>query len=128
MKAIWKGHIRFSLVTIPIRIYNAVDTAQSIKFNQLHKEDHGPIGYDKRCKKCNRIVANEDIVKGYQYEPEQYAIVEAEDFEKVKLKSTKVIDIEGFVDESEVSIARTRLPVKCPGSRLEAPQELRWEG
>lgn len=103
MKAIWKGHIRFSLVTIPIRIYNAVDTAQSIKFNQLHKDDHGPIGYDKKCKKCNKVVSNEDIVKGYQYEPDQYAIVEGEDFEKVKLKSTKVIDIEGFVDESEVS-------------------------
>ena len=48
MRAIWKGHIRFSLVTIPVRIYNAVDTDQKISFNQLHKEDHGPIGYDKR--------------------------------------------------------------------------------
>lgn len=102
MRAIWKGHIRFSLVTIPVRIYNAIDTAQTISFNQLHKECDGRIGYDKRCKKCDTVVKNEDIVKGYQYEPDQYVIVEPEDMEKLKLKSTRIIDIEGFVDASEV--------------------------
>jgi DNA end-binding protein Ku len=102
MRAIWKGHIRFSMVTIPVRIYNAVDTDQTIRFNQLHKDDHGPIGYDKRCKKCNKVVTNEDIVKGYPYEPDRYVIVEKEDIEKVKLKSTKVIEIEGFIDAKEV--------------------------
>jgi DNA end-binding protein Ku len=102
MRSIWKGHIRFSLVTIPVRIYNAIDTQQTIRFNQLHKECNGPIGYDKRCKKCETVVKNEEIVKGYLYEPEQYVIVEQEDFEKLRLKSTKVIEIEGFVDASEV--------------------------
>lgn len=102
MRAIWKGHIRFSLVTIPIRIYNAIETSHSISFNQLHKEDHGPIGYDKRCKKCNKGVKSEEIVKGYKYEPDQYVIIEEEDFQKVKLKSTKIIEIEGFVDAAGV--------------------------
>ena len=102
MRAIWKGHIRFSLVTIPVRIYNAVDTEQSIRFNQLHKEDNGAIGYDKKCKKCGKSVTTEEIVKGYQYEPEQYVIVQPEDLEKVKLKSTKIIEIEGFIDAKEV--------------------------
>jgi len=102
MRSIWKGHIRFSLVTIPIRIYSAVDTQETIKFNQLHKEDNGAVGYDKKCKKCGKILASEDIVKGYQFEPEQYVIISPEDIEKVKLKSTKVIEIEGFIDSSEV--------------------------
>jgi len=102
MRAIWKGHLRFSLVTIPIRIYNAIETSETIGFKQLHREDHGPIGYDKRCRKCNQIVKNEDIVKGYQYEPDQFAIVEPEDLAKLKLKSTRVIEIEGFVDAAEV--------------------------
>jgi len=102
MRAIWKGHIRFSLVTIPVRIYNAVDNDQTIRFNQLHKEDHGPIGYDKRCKKCNKVVTNEEIVKGYPYEPERYVIVEKDDLEKIKLKSTKIIEIAGFIDAREV--------------------------
>jgi len=102
MRSIWKGHIRFSLVTIPIRIYNAVDTEETIRFNQLHKEDHGPVGYDKKCKKCGKVLTNEEIVKGYQFEPEQYVIVSPEDLAKIKLKSTKVIDIEGFIDVEEV--------------------------
>jgi len=103
MRSIWKGHIRFSLVTIPIRIYNAVDTAeQAIRFNQLHKDDNGPVGYDKKCKKCGKALSAEEIVKGYQFEPEQYVIVSPEDMDKIKLKSTKVIEIEGFIDASEV--------------------------
>ncbi len=102
MRAIWKGHIRFSLVTIPVRIYNAVDTDQTIRFNQLHKEDNGPIGYEKKCKKCNKPVSSEDIVKGYPYEPDRYVIVEKDDLDKLKLKSTKIIEIEGFIDAKEV--------------------------
>jgi DNA end-binding protein Ku len=102
MRSIWKGHIRFSLVTIPIRIYNAVDTEETIRFNQLHKEDNGAVGYDKKCKKCGKVLANDDIVKGYQFEPEQYVIISSEDVEKIKLKSTKVIEIAGFIDASEV--------------------------
>src|SRR5688572_12753942 len=102
MRSIWKGHIRFSLVTIPIRIYNAVDTEETIRFNQLHKEDHGAVGYDKKCKKCGKALTTEEIVKGYQFEPEQYVIVSPEDLAKIKLKSTKVIDIEGFIDAEEV--------------------------
>ena len=102
MRSIWKGHIRFSLVTIPIRIYNAVDTEETIRFNQLHKEDHGAVGYDKKCKKCGKALTAEEICKGYQFEPEQYVIVSPEDLAKIKLKSTKVIDIEGFIDVEEV--------------------------
>lgn len=103
MRAIWKGYIQFSLVTIPVRIYNAFEASESISFRQLHKEDHGPIGYDKKCKKCSQSVKNEDIVKGYEYEPEQFVIVEQEDLDKVKLKTTRTVEIQGFVDASEVN-------------------------
>jgi DNA end-binding protein Ku len=102
MRSIWKGHIRFSLVTIPVRIYNAVDTEETIRFQQLHKEDNGAVGYEKKCKKCGKTLTAEEIVKGYEFEPEQYVIVTAEDFAKIKLPSTKVIEIEGFIDASEV--------------------------
>ena len=102
MKSMWKGHIRFSLVTIPIRIYSAVNSQETIRFNQLHKEDNGPVGYDKKCKKCGKVLTAEDIVKGYEFEPEQYVIIPAEDLNNIKLKSTKVIEIEGFIDSSQV--------------------------
>jgi len=102
MRSIWKGHIRFLLVAIPVRIYNAIETSEKIQFNQLHREDYGPIGYDKRCKKCSQIVSNDQITKGYQYEPDRYAIVEPEDVAKIKIKTTKAVDIVGFVDRSEI--------------------------
>lgn len=102
MKAIWNGHIRFSLVTIPARIYSAIDTKKSISFNQLHKEDNGRVGYDKKCKKCGKSLSMDEISKGYEYEPDKYVIIEQEDFDKIKIKSTKIIEIEGFVDEGEV--------------------------
>jgi DNA end-binding protein Ku len=105
MRPIWKGHIRFSLVTIPVRVYNAIDSSQAIHFNQLHREDSGNIGYDKKCKKCGKSVSNEEIIKGYQYEPGQYVTIEQSDFEKVKLKSTRIIDVEGFISASELDPA-----------------------
>lgn len=102
MRSIWKGHIRFLLVAIPVRIYNAIETSEKIQFNQLHRDDYGPIGYDKRCKKCNQVVTSDQITKGYQYEPDRYAIVEPDDIAKVKIKTTKAVDIIGFVDSSEI--------------------------
>ena len=102
MRAIWKGHIRFSLVTIPVRIYTAIDTAKTISFNQLNKNTNSPIKYEKRDKSNGELVTPEDIVKGYQYEPGQYVIITPEDMEKVKVKSTKIIEIQAFVDAKEV--------------------------
>lgn len=102
MRAIWKGHIQFSLVTIPVRIYNAIDTGQTISFNLLTKEGHNPVSYEKKDKVTGKPLRGEDIVKGYQYEPGQFVIMEEEDLIKVKLKSEKVIEIEGFVKSEEV--------------------------
>lgn len=102
MRSIWKGHIQFSLVTIPVRLYNAIDTGQTIGFNLLSKEGHHPVGYEKKDKVTGQPLRSEDIVKGYEYEPGQFVIIEQEDLDKVKLKSEKVIEIEGFVSSEEV--------------------------
>jgi DNA end-binding protein Ku len=102
MRSIWKGHIRFLLVAIPVRIYNAIETSEKIQFNQLHREDFGPIGYDKRCKKCDQIVTNDQITKGYQYETDRWAIVEPDDVARIKIKTTKAVDIVGFVEREEI--------------------------
>lgn len=102
MRAIWKGHIRFSLVTIPVRIYSAIESSETVRFNQLHKKDNGRIGYEKKCKKCGEVVSNDEIVKGFEYEPDQYVLIDEDDFSKLRLKSTRIIEIEGFVDQSEV--------------------------
>ena len=105
MRSIWKGHIRFSMVTIPIRLYNAVDSGSSLRFNQLHKEDNGRVRYEKVCRSCGDNLSGGDIVKGYEYAPDEYVIVQDEDFEKVKVKSSRIIEIEGFVSAAEVDVS-----------------------
>lgn len=102
MRAIWRGHIQFSLVTIPVRMYNAIDSSETVSFNLLSKDGHNPVGYEKKDKVTGKTLKNDEIVKGYQYEPGQFVIIDEEDFAKVKLKSEKVIEIQGFVDASEV--------------------------
>ena len=62
MRAIWKGHIQFSLVTIPIRIYNAIDSGTTISFNLLSKEGHNPVAYEKKDKVTGETLKTEDIV------------------------------------------------------------------
>jgi DNA end-binding protein Ku len=85
-----------------VRIYNALETSEKIQFNQLHREDFGPIGYDKRCKKCDQIVTGDQITKGYQYEKDRFAIVEPEEIAKVKIKTNRAVDIVGFVDAKQI--------------------------
>jgi DNA end-binding protein Ku len=106
MRSIWKGHIRFSLVTIPIQVFNAVETSNAITFNQLHKNDNGKVRYKKVCSVCEEEVPFADIVKGYEYEPDQYVILEKEELDAIKLKSTRAIDVESFVDADEVHPSR----------------------
>lgn len=105
MRSLWKGHIRFSMVTIPIRLYSAVDSGKSISFNQLHKQDNGRVRYEKVCRSCSESLSGSDIVKGYEYGPDEYVIIEDEDFDKVKIKSSKIIEIEGFVSADEVDVS-----------------------
>ena len=106
MRSIWKGHIRFSLVTIPIQIFNAVNRASTISFNQLHKEDMGRVSYKKVCRTCNEELGMKDIVKGYEYIDDQYVVLEKQELDGIKLKSTRAIDIEAFVDLNEVHPSR----------------------
>jgi len=106
MKSIWRGHIRFSLVTIPIQVFNAIETGNQISFNQLHKKDKGRVGYKKECKVCGDQLSSKDIVKGYEFEKDQYVVVDKAELENIKIKSTKAIEMEAFIDLNEVHPSR----------------------
>ncbi|HSF18542.1 MAG TPA: Ku protein [Vicinamibacteria bacterium] len=101
MRPTWKGFLKLSLVNIPVRMYPAA-RSQALSFNQIHKACNSRIKYDKRCPVCERSVASDEIVKGYEYAKEQYVIIDEEDFTKVRLESTKSINIVQFVDRNEI--------------------------
>jgi DNA end-binding protein Ku len=102
MRSVWKGSISFLLVTIPVKLFNAVDASEKIKFNWLHEGCLGRVGMEKRCKKCAEVLKPEQIVNGFEFEPDRYAIIGDEELKQVKIKSTKSIEIVGFVDPAAV--------------------------
>lgn len=102
MRSIWKGAISFFLLSIPVKVYNAIETSEKIQFNQLHADDFGPIGYEKRCKKCNLVVSSDQIVKGYQHAPEQYVVVSPEEIASITPESNQSIEIIGFLKPAEI--------------------------
>ena len=101
MRAVWSGMISFGLVNIPIKLFNATKE-EKISFHQMHKDDSGRVQYKKACKVCGNELQNEDIVKGYEYKKGQYVVVSDEELDRINLKTTKTIDILGFVDGSEI--------------------------
>jgi DNA end-binding protein Ku len=102
-RSIWKGAIAFGLVNIPVELYSAVSSSEGrVKFRQLHSKDQSPIKYDRVCTKEEKSVPYEEIVKGYEYSKGKYVIMEEEDFRAAAVESTKAIDIQEFVAESEI--------------------------
>src|ERR1700704_2418529 len=79
-RAVWSGSISFGLVNAPVRMYAAI-SEQNLKFNLIHEKDGGRIGYQKICKLEDEPVPNEEIVKAYQVEEDEFVFLNDEDFE-----------------------------------------------
>jgi DNA end-binding protein Ku len=100
-RSTWKGHLRLSLVSCPIRLYNATSRSEKVSFNLLHKDTHNRIQMKPHDPELG-AVERDDLVKGYQYEKDQYVVFTEEDFDKVQIESSKAIVIEKFVDAKDV--------------------------
>ena len=93
--------ISFGLVNIPVKLYAAVNT-EAYEMNLLRRDDLCPIKYKKVCRNTGQEVPYEDIVRGYEYRQGDYVVLDEEDFAKAAAKKTYSIDIDAFVNESEV--------------------------
>jgi DNA end-binding protein Ku len=101
-RANWKGFLRLSLVTCPVALYPATSESEKITFNQLNRTTGHRIKYAKVDADTGEEVANEDIVKGYKVDTDTFVEVSKEELENVALESTRTIDIDEFVDKSEI--------------------------
>lgn len=97
----WKGYLKLSLVTCPVKLYPATSSNERIRFNQLHKDTHNRINMKPVDPELG-IVERSDLVKGYEYEDKQYIIIDDSDLEAVRIESSHTINIESFVDQAEV--------------------------
>jgi DNA end-binding protein Ku len=93
---VWKGHLTFGLISIPIRMFAAA-RGERISFNQLHKECHSRLKQPLFCPVCNRNVERSEVVKGYEYEKDQYVLFSEEELDKIEPPSAKVMEILEFV-------------------------------
>jgi DNA end-binding protein Ku len=102
-RASWKGYIKLSLVSCPVRLYPATSASERISFNQLHKKTHNRINMKPVDPELG-LVERSDLVKGYEYEDKQYIIIEDSDLEAVRIESNHTMNIEAFVDEDSVDV------------------------
>jgi DNA end-binding protein Ku len=99
-RAIWKGSISFGLVNIPIQVFTATQKEDFTSFNQLCEKGH-KIKYKKWCPVEERDVLWPEIKKGYEITKDNYVVIEKEDLENIKLKTTYTIEIKEFIDSED---------------------------
>ncbi len=101
MHTMWKGSISFGLVHIPIKLFSATEN-KDIKLRMIHKECNSPIKYERTCPVCDKEVESHEIVKGYEYEPGKFVLLNEEDLEKIELEQNKSVEIIDFVKLEEI--------------------------
>ncbi len=113
---VWKGHLTFGLVSLPIRLYSAA-RSETVGFNQLHKEDNSRVKQVLYCQLEDKPIERTDIVKGFEYEKGRYVVIEDEDVKKVAPKTAKTMEILEFVKAADVD------PIYYESSYYMAPDD-----
>ena len=113
---IWKGHLTFGLISMPVHI-TAAARGERVGFNQLHKVCNSRVKQPLFCPVCNRHVERNEIVKGYEYEKDQYVLFNEDELDKMEPPSARVMEILEFVKQDEID------PVYYDASYYLAPEE-----
>ena len=100
-RAFWTGHLRLSLVNIPVRLYPATTAEKTIGFHQIHEPSGKRIRYQKIAPGVGPV-ENEEITKGYEYEKGKYVLIDPKEIDELKLESKQTIDLARFVDEEAI--------------------------
>ena len=100
-RALWKGHVTFGLVNIPVELHPAVQD-NTPRFRMLHKTDLSPISMERVCQTDGQPVSWGDLVKGYEIEPGRYITVTEDDFKTAAVEKSRSIEILDFVDAAEI--------------------------
>ncbi|HOK44031.1 MAG TPA: Ku protein [Thermoclostridium caenicola] len=116
MHTMWKGSISFGLVNIPVKMFAATED-KDIRFKTLHKKCRTPIRQERVCPTCQETISPDDLVRGFEYEPGRFVLIDDEDLEAIKPATAKTAEILDFVDLREID------PIYFDKSYYLAPQE-----
>jgi DNA end-binding protein Ku len=100
-RAIWTGAISFGLVTVPVRLYSAVNR-KTVRFHQLSGKTGARVAQKRVDPTTGEEVPYEEIVKGYELAPERYVVIEPGELDGLQPEKTRTIDIEDFVELSQI--------------------------
>lgn len=92
----WKGYLKVSLVSVPVKAYTSTASGSDLHLNQLHRECHSRIRYRKVCP-VHGEVSNDEIVSGYEFAKDQYVVIDPEDIKQIRRRGDKSIEIDTFV-------------------------------
>src|SRR3954465_2359558 len=98
----WEGHLRLSLATCPVTLYPATSEAETVRFNMINPKTNNRIKMQTIDAGTGEEVSRGDLVKGFAIAKNEYVLLDKEDFESVKLESTRIIDIEKFVPRTSI--------------------------
>lgn len=108
-RVLWKGAITFGLVHIPVGLHTA-STEQGVDFDWLDKRSMDPVGYKRINKRTGKEIDKENIVKGVEYEDGKYVVISADEIEAVYPKTTQTIEIQQFVDATDIPFVYLERP------------------
>jgi len=123
-RAIWSGSVSFGLVNVPVKLMTAT-SPKDVRFHQLHDADGGRINQRRVCSVDGEEVEYQHIVKGYDLGGGRYVVVEPEELASIDVEASRTIDIEEFVDLSEIDpVYYERSYYLVPDGRAEKPYAL----
>jgi DNA end-binding protein Ku len=126
-RTLWKGAISFGLVHIPVSLHSAT-AEHRMKFKLLDKDSMNPVGNRQVNKATGEAMKKEEVVKGFEYEKDQFVTVSPEEIKAALPKSTQTIDIEAFVDGSQISAVFYNKPYYvAPAAKGQKPYKLLLE-
>lgn len=100
-RAFWTGHLRLSLVNIPVKLYPATSSERRVELHQIHEPSGKRIRYQKVAPGVGPV-ENEEITKGYEYEKGKYVLIDPKEIDELKLESKQTIELVRFVDEDAI--------------------------
>jgi DNA end-binding protein Ku len=100
-RAIWSGSISFGLLNVPVKLYSAV-SKQTVRFRELREDDGARVRHKRVAESDGEEVPYEQIVKGYEYAPDQYVVLGRDELAELDPQKTRAIEIQDFVDLDDI--------------------------
>lgn len=100
-RSTWKGYLKLSFVSVPVKGYTANTGAGGVQLHQLHRECNSRIKYQKNCP-VHGVVPNSEIVSAYEYSDEQYVVIDPKELKTLRAAGERAVNVEAVVKAGSI--------------------------